>query len=139
MKKEPAMEATAVWMPSATLSALQAEISDLEAGAGAMSLADIARLAEMRALVRNADISAKPDDGLVEPGMLVTVRFGADEDTETFLLGDRGVLSDARALSPTSPLGSAVNGTRVGDLVTYAAPNGPIAVAVVAAEPALAG
>lgn len=133
------MEATAVWMPSATLSALQAEISDLEARAGAMSLAEIARLAEMRALVRNADISAKPDDGLVEPGMLVTVRFGADEDTETFLLGDRSVLSDARALSPTSPLGSAVNGTRVGDLVTYAAPNGPIAVAVVAAEPALAG
>lgn len=139
MEKEPAVDATAVWMPSATLSALQAEISDLEARAGAMSLAEIARLAEMRALVRNADISAKPDDGLVEPGMLVTVRFGSDEDTETFLLGDRGVLSDARALSPTSPLGSAVNGTRVGDLVTYAAPNGPIAVAVVAAEPALAG
>lgn len=133
------MEATAVWMPSATLSALQAEVSDLESRASGLTLAEIARLADLRALVRNADTGAKPNDGLVEPGMLVTVRFGTGDDTETFLLGERGVLADARALSPTSPLGSAVNGRRVGDRVAYAAPNGPIEVTVVAAEPASAG
>lgn len=133
------MDTTAVWMPSATLSALQAEVFDLEARAEALSLGQIARLAELRALVRNADTGAKPDDGLVEPGMLVTVRFGSGDDTETFLLGDRGVLADARALSPSSPLGSAVDGRRVGDRVNYAAPNGPIEVTVLAAEPASAG
>lgn len=125
-------------MPSATLSALQAEVSALESRASSLSLAEIARLAELRTLVRNADVSAKPNDGLVEPGMLVTVRFGSGDDTETFLLADRGVLADARALSPKSPLGSAVDGRRVGDLLTYAAPNGPIEVTVLAAVPAVA-
>lgn len=129
------MTSPAVWMPPATLAALQAEIATLEAKGSEATLSDKARVVELRALVRNADVAVKPNDGLVEPGMLVTVGF-ADGSTDTFLLGDRTVLADDRALSPRSPLGAAVNGRYVGDDVTYTAPNGPATVSVVAAEPA---
>lgn len=129
------MTSPAVWMPPATLAALQAELATLEAKGSEETLADKARVVELRALVRNADVAVKPNDGLVEPGMLVTVGF-ADGSTDTFLLGDRTVLADDRALSPRSPLGAAVNGRYVGDHVTYTAPNGPATVSVVAAEPA---
>ncbi|MCK2035073.1 GreA/GreB family elongation factor [Microbacterium sp. SSW1-49] len=129
------MTTPAVWMPPATLAALEAEIAALEEKGSEATLAEKARVIELRALVRNADVTVKPDDGLVEPGMLVTIRF-ADGSTDTFLLGDRTVLADDRALSPRSPLGAAVNGRYVGDDVTYTAPTGPATVSVIAVEPA---
>ena len=65
----------------------------------------------------------------VSPGRIVTVAFfGDDDDTETFLLGSREILgtdsSVDQAVSPQSPLGAAVLGHRMGDEVSYAAPNG---------------
>ena len=48
--------------------------------------------------------SARPraDDGVVEPGMVVTYRFAGDDDTEKFLLGAREIEreDDARGLLP---------------------------------------
>ncbi|HET7172690.1 MAG TPA: transcription elongation factor GreA [Nocardioidaceae bacterium] len=78
-----------------------------------------------------------PDDGIVEAGMVVTVRFAGDSETETFLLAAREARDPGVTVySPQSPLGGAIVGKRVGDTATYNAPSGrPITVEVVAAKP----
>ncbi len=101
-----------------------------------------ARIDQLEFMLRKAEVGEKPaDDGLVEAGMIVTVRFAGDTDTETFLLGSRELLSmdssvDIDVYSPTSPLGAALQGKTVGDSATYEAPNGnSITVEVIAAKP----
>ncbi len=101
-----------------------------------------ARIDQLEAMLRKAEVGEKPaDDGLVEAGMIVTIRFAGDDDTEQFLLGSRELLSldssvEIDVYSPTSPLGAALRGKKVGDTVSYDAPNGTsISVEVVAAKP----
>ena len=97
-----------------------------------------ARIRQLRQLLDNAKVGAGPaDDGIVGPGMVVTVRYEGDDDTLTFLLGSR---EDAgRAIdvySPSSPLGSALLGKKIGDSASYALPNGnKVAVSVIEAKP----
>ncbi len=89
-----------------------------------------ARIRQLEDRMRRAEVGEKPaDDGLVEAGMKVTIRFSGDTDTETFLLGSRELLSmdsavDLDIYSPTSPLGAAILDKRVGDEASYEAPNG---------------
>jgi len=93
------------------------------------------RIRQLTQLLATAVIGTPPDDGVVEPGMLVTVElFGEDE---TFLLGSReSADGDLQAFSEASPLGSAINGLRVGDTTSYQAPNGKtIEVTIKAAKP----
>lgn len=126
-----------VWMTPAMLAGLEAELEQLTARPDA----DASRIVELRDLIRRAEVGAKPDDGLVEPGMIVTVRFTADGSTERFLLGSRALVGDDTDLdvdvySATSPLGSAIADRHVGDTVRYAAPNGAsLEVTVVSATP----
>lgn len=101
-----------------------------------------ARIRQLQDLLHRAVVGATPaDDGVVEPGMVVTVRFAGDDDTETFLLGSREMASldaavEHEVYSPKSPLGSAINGRVVGDTVSYSAPNGrEVEVEIVAASP----
>ena len=64
-------------------------------------------------------------DGVVGPGMTVTIRFAGNDDEVTFLLASReesGAPIDV--YSPRSPLGSAINGKKIGDSATYQLPNG---------------
>lgn len=127
-----------VWMTPEALAALEAELATVS-GPEATD-AEKARAIELRELIRHAETGAKPDDGLVEPGMKVSVRFTRDDSIETFLLGSRGVLAAAGAdldvYSPDSPLGVAIAGRYVGDTVTYTAPNGSaIDVEIVEAHP----
>ena len=71
---------------------------------------------------------------MVGPGMVITVEIAGDE--MKFLLGSREISSgDLDVYSEKSPLGSAVLGAKIGQTVTYTAPNGKeIKVAVLAAE-----
>lgn len=84
------------------------------------------RIAHLEHLLLHAKIGT-PDapDGEVHIGRLVTVEFGQD-DTETYLIGATAEAehSDFSVLSPTSPLGSALMGKRIGDEVSYELPNG---------------
>ncbi|MGH3637188.1 MAG: GreA/GreB family elongation factor, partial [Mycobacterium sp.] len=49
-----------------------------------------------------------PDDGIAEPGMVLTIRYDDTGDTETFLLGVRGAeFGDMEVYSNQSPLGVA--------------------------------
>lgn len=84
-----------------------------------------ARIAQLTALLRNAQVGeAPPDDGVVEPGMVVTAKLAGNEIK--FLLGSREVAGDTDldVYSERSPLGAAINGKSRGEEVTYSAPNG---------------
>ena len=97
-----------------------------------------ARIRQLEEMLRTAEVGETPaDDGVVEPGMKVTYRFVGDDDTDTFLLGAREIEDDQlEVFSPQSPLGSAILGAKVGDVVSYTAPTGKtIEVEVVEAVP----
>ncbi|MHA6799448.1 GreA/GreB family elongation factor [Bounagaea algeriensis] len=83
-----------------------------------------------------------PDDGVAEPGMVLTVRFDDEDDTETFLLGTRAgeVDDDIEVYSPDSPLGAALIGARQGDVRSYGVPSGAtVRATLVRAVPYAAG
>ncbi len=95
-----------------------------------------ARIRQLTQLLETATIGeTPPDDGVVEPGMVVTVEMFGDE--ETFLLGSREINDDTmQVYSEKSPIGDAVNGATIGETVTYEAPNGKtIEVKVLATKP----
>ncbi|MFB8037324.1 transcription elongation factor GreA, partial [Streptomyces sp. NPDC056004] len=76
------------------------------------------RVRQLTQLLEHAKVGEAPaDDGVVEPGMVVTIAFDGDpDDTMTFLLASREYASsDIETYSPQSPLGTGVNGKRMGD------------------------
>ena len=101
-----------------------------------------ARIRQLEAMLRDAKIGEAPAGSKkVAPGMTVTIAYDDDpDDTDTFLLGSRELMAladstDIEVFSPQSPLGAAITGAKVGDTVTYTAPNGnPIEVTVLAVE-----
>ncbi len=103
-----------------------------------------ARIRQLQGLLQRAKVGETPqDDGLVEPGMIVEIRFNGDDETETFLLGSRELLAlddsvDMEVYSQQSPLGAAITGHKVGESVTYTTPTGAeVAVDIVSAKPYL--
>ncbi|MGH3373046.1 MAG: transcription elongation factor GreA, partial [Nocardioidaceae bacterium] len=86
------------------------------------------RIRQLEDMLRRAEVGETPaDDGVVEPGMKVTTSFVGDDDTETFLFGAREMEEDGLTVySPQSALGSAIDGKKTGDTVTYTAPNGKV-------------
>src|SRR5580698_3244508 len=84
------------------------------------------RIRQLQYILENARVGDPPrTEGVVGPGMTVTVRFAGDEDEVTFLLASReesGAPIDV--YSPRSPLGSAISGKKVGETATYNLPNG---------------
>jgi transcription elongation factor GreA len=96
-----------------------------------------ARIRQLEELLRNAQVGeAPPDDGVVEPGMVVTAVVAGDE--MEFLLGSREVAGGTQldVFSERSPLGAAILGKRAGETTSYRAPSGAtIDVRIVAATP----
>jgi transcription elongation factor GreA len=86
-----------------------------------------ARVKVLTHLLENAKIGAPPaTDGVVAQGQVVTVRLVEFDEEETFLLGSReeAATTTLSVYSPTSPLGGAVLGAKVGDTVSYSTPAG---------------
>lgn len=85
-----------------------------------------ARIRQLRQMLENAHVGTPEHDGTVRAGMLVTIRFAGDDDTETFLLGSReeAAHTDVAVYSVNSPLGQGVLGLAIGDTGSYTAPNG---------------
>ncbi len=97
-----------------------------------------ARIQHIHDLLLNAVVGdAPPDDGVAEPGMVLTVRFDETGDTETFLLGVRGAeYADIEVYSVQSPLGEAIVGARPGERRNYQVPSGALVpVTLIAAVP----
>ncbi|MFC7581007.1 transcription elongation factor GreA [Schaalia naturae] len=95
------------------------------------------RIASLQEMLANAEVGETPaDDGIVEPGMVVTATIAGRE--QTFLLGSRDAGGDlgVQVFSAKAPLGAAVIGHKAGDTLTYQAPNGrEIEVAILGCKP----
>jgi transcription elongation factor GreA len=86
-----------------------------------------ARVRQLKHLLEHAVIGMPESaDDEVAPGKVITIRFVDFDEEETFLLGSREEAAHAsiEVYSPTSPLGAAVNGKRVGDTARYELANG---------------
>ncbi|MFV0253007.1 MAG: transcription elongation factor GreA [Beutenbergiaceae bacterium] len=84
-----------------------------------------ARIRQLDGLLRSAQVGEAPaDDGIVEPGMVVSATVGGEK--MTFLLGSREVAGDTDldVYSASSPLGAAILGAKAGDTVEYQTPAG---------------
>ncbi|MFJ9180732.1 transcription elongation factor GreA [Streptomyces sp. NPDC102360] len=97
------------------------------------------RIRQLTQLLERAKVGEAPAaTGVVAPGMVVTIAFDGDEDdTLEFLLASREYASsEFETYSPQSPLGTGVNGHKVGEDVDYELPNGKKAsVRILKAEP----
>jgi transcription elongation factor GreA len=85
-----------------------------------------ARIRRLHQVLRDAEVGTPPDDGIAEPGMVVTVRFDDDPGAEAFLLAHRddGAHPHLEVCSPDSPLGRALAGAREGERRTCTLPDG---------------
>jgi transcription elongation factor GreA len=155
-------EPAAIWLTQEAFDRLHAELADLEGPkrdeitariSAARDEGDLkenggyhaareeqakneARIRELKEKLRNVTIGVPADDGVVEPGMVVTAKVAGDE--MVFLLGSREIVgtADIDVFSPGSALGEAIVGHKVGDTVSYQAPNGnDIPVEIVKAQP----
>ncbi|MBX9247054.1 transcription elongation factor GreA [Actinotalea ferrariae] len=84
-----------------------------------------ARIRQLQQMLRNARVGdAPPDDGVVEPGMVVEATVAGER--MTFLVGSREVAegTDLDVYSDRSPLGAAIVGRSRGETTSYTAPNG---------------
>jgi transcription elongation factor GreA len=97
------------------------------------------RILQLEALLRAAQVGEAPvSDGVAGPGMVVEVRFGADDDLERFLIGSREESETAgvEVYSAASPLGRALTGAHEGDTVEYTTPTGKtMKVTLISAKP----
>jgi transcription elongation factor GreA len=88
-----------------------------------------ARIRQLRQMLDHAQIgSPETEEGQAAHGMIVDVEVVGAGRTLRFLLGSREEAAhapaDLQVVSPTSPMGAAVDGARVGDEVTYTTPAG---------------
>jgi transcription elongation factor GreA len=97
------------------------------------------RILQLQQLLRDAKVGEAPTtNGTAGPGMVVTVQFAGDDDTETFLIGSReeAATTHIDVYSAASPLGQALTGAREGDTVSYETPTGKtLEVKVLTAKP----
>ncbi len=100
-----------------------------------------ARIAYLEELLENATIGEAPmESGVALVGTVVHVYYDDDkDDTETFLIGTRGLESsnpDLETYSTDAPLGAALVGAKEGESREYSTPNGDtVKVTLVKAEP----
>lgn len=111
---------------------------DYHANAIARCCARRARILEIEQLLASAIVGIDTGgDVIAQPGMVVTIRYDATGQTETFLLGRRGAENaDITVYSTLSPLGRAITGARLGEQRVYAIPQGAnLVVTLLAAVP----
>ena len=85
-----------------------------------------ARIRHLTHFLEHVQIGApEVEDGVAAVGRVVTVEFD-DGEQEIFLLGSREEVAHSahEVLSPSSPLGAAVIGKRIGEDITYSLANG---------------
>ena len=84
----------------------------------------VGRSRQLKHMLDNAHIGTPPasESGAVGLGMVVTIDMAGEE--MIFLLGSREISNgDMDVYSEKSPLGAAIHGAKVGDTVSYIAPN----------------
>lgn len=85
------------------------------------------RIRKLQELISSAAVGPEPpDDGVAEPGMVLTVRYEADNLTEMSLMADREetLYDDLPIYAPRSPLGVALCEATRGEQREYLLPGG---------------
>src|SRR3954471_22238632 len=81
------------------------------------------RIRHLEALIKDAEIVESGSAEAVAAGSIVEIRYEGDDDTERYLIGSiEERHDDLEVISPRSPLGQALLGHRVGDIVHFEAP-----------------
>ena len=95
-----------------------------------------ARIRHIEAMIENAQIvEATADTGIVGTGSIVSIRYEGDDDVERYFLGSiEEQHEDVDIMSPGSPIGEALLGSQVGDVVTCHTPGGELRVEIVGLE-----
>lgn len=89
------------------------------------------RIRQLEHLLENAEI--------VESSPVYTIVYAGDSEdmAERYMIGNMEEdAPNADVISPTSPLGAALEGASAGDSITYEAPNGALTVTVLEVESA---
>ena len=83
------------------------------------------RIRHIQALLEKAEIvEAEEGAGVVAAGSIVEIRYEGDSSTDRYLIGSIEERVDIDVISPGSPLGQSLVGAKVGDTVSFEAPNG---------------
>ncbi|MET0728467.1 MAG: transcription elongation factor GreA [Acidimicrobiales bacterium] len=86
-----------------------------------------ARIRQLAGMLENAVIVESTNGEIVDPGAVVQLRYDGDDEPETYLYGsveERGIEHDI--ITPGSPLGEALVGSKVGDRVEFESPTGAV-------------
>ena len=82
-----------------------------------------ARVRQLEAMLRDAEIVDSASGDVVEVGTIVEIRIGGDDATQSYLIGSIEERNDDfDVLSTSSPLGQVLIGRSVGDSATYETP-----------------
>ena len=94
-----------------------------------------ARIRQLEAMLRDAQVGEAPTGDVVAAGSVVTVT-DEDGDEMTYLVGSReDRAAGVAVVSASSPLGQALIGHRVSETVAYAAPGGSFEVTITDVRP----
>ena len=84
-----------------------------------------ARVRQLEAMLRDVVIVEGSGGDVVEAGVIVEIRVGGDDDSQTYLIGSiEERHDDYDVLSTSAPMGQALLGHRVGETVSYETPRG---------------
>ena len=93
------------------------------------------RFLRLYSVLENCEIVEKASNDSVTPGVVVEIRFQGDDTTEKYLFGSIEERRDGlEVISPGSPMGQALEGGTVGDVVEYEAGAGSLSVEIVSIE-----
>tara|TARA_B100001250_G_scaffold306353_1_gene268253 strand:- start:96 stop:563 length:468 start_codon:yes stop_codon:yes gene_type:complete len=93
------------------------------------------RILHLASVLENCEIVAQTSSDSVNPGVVVEIRFEGDETTEKYLFGSIEERVDGiEVISPGSPMGQALEGGVVGQVVKYEAGAGSLSVEIIAIE-----
>lgn len=110
------------------------ENADYDAAKNEQGLME-ARIRKLEHLLHSAEVRDVADTGRVEVGSVVVVVDSDGDEMEYFVAPQENKVPGMLLASPTSPLGSALLGASVGEVVEYEAPAGRLQVTLKSVQP----
>ena len=89
------------------------------------------RIMHLASMVENCEIVDTEGSDVVMAGSVVGITYEGDDEVEKYLVGSiEERVDNLEVVSPGSPLGGALLGAKVGDVVGYESPGGELKVTV---------
>lgn len=110
------------------------ENADYDAAKNEQGLME-SRIRKLEHLIATAEIVAVSSVEAVQVGCLVTVVDADGDELEYFVAPQENKVAGVHLASPSSPLGAALMGAKVGDKVAYEAPAGTFTLEVTGIRP----